>query len=201
MRNIRHPNVCKLQHVYESDNSYYICMSHYEGGTLLEKHLKQTLSLSAVKEVMRQVLTGVNYLHQRGIAHRDIKPENILLNRSGSNDIVLIDFGLAANLHDNPSLHLKCGTPGYVAPEIFKSSVNNPYNEICDMFSVGILFYWLLTKKLPYAARTEEELKIQNYSFNFENKKYPGLDSYSYDTIDLLGKMLKRDPKVRITAE
>ena len=156
MRNIHHPNLCKLQHVYESENSYYICMAHYEGGTLLDRHLKEALSFSAARDVIQQVLAALRYLHKRGFVHRDIKPENILMQKNGCNDIVIIDFGLAANMNENANLHLKCGTPGYVAPEIFKSSSTNPYTEQCDIFSAGILLYWLLTRKLPYTAKNEQ---------------------------------------------
>lgn len=73
-------------------------MSHYEGGTLLDKHLKESFSFTAVKEIMRQMLVSLDYLHSRGYVHRDIKPENILLQKFGENQIVLIDFGLAADM-------------------------------------------------------------------------------------------------------
>ena len=83
MRNLRHFNICKLQHVIESENSYYICMTHYEGGNLLERHIREAFTFSMAQEVMQQVLTALAYCHRKGIVHRDVKPENILMQKSG----------------------------------------------------------------------------------------------------------------------
>ena len=80
--------------------------------------------------------------------HRDLKPSNILLKSKNNDiDIVIADFGLATFLERKP-IFRKCGTPGYVAPEILNcSSGDQLYNEKCDIFSAGVIFYLLITGK------------------------------------------------------
>ena len=78
--------------------------------------------------------------------HRDLKPENLLLKtKDNDTDIVLADFGLA-HIMDSKPLFKRCGTPGFVAPEILKYDDCSPfYNEKCDVFSVGVIFYLMVT--------------------------------------------------------
>ena len=79
------------------------------------------------------------------IVHRDLKPENLLLRNHDNNyDIVIADFGLAACLNEN-LLFKRCGTPGFVAPEILEYTEGNPiYDEKCDVFSAGVILYLLI---------------------------------------------------------
>jgi len=78
--------------------------------------------------------------------HRDIKPENIVFrSNSDSTDIVLVDFGFAELIKNPKMIFNRCGTPGYVAPEVLEYRTGRPfYNERCDIFSVGVVFYVLL---------------------------------------------------------
>jgi calcium-dependent protein kinase len=75
--------------------------------------------------------------------HRDLKPDNILIDPK--ENIKIVDFGLAAYLHEIDMIFAKCGTPGYIAPEVFKYDTSKPstkYNEKCDMFSAGCILYF-----------------------------------------------------------
>lgn len=84
-------------------------------------------------------------MHQKGIMHRDLKPENIMFKDANSlNNLRIVDFGLAT--YENVQVYPfpKCGTPGYVAPEIANlKDLTSKYDSICDMFSVGCIFYKL----------------------------------------------------------
>lgn len=79
---------------------------------------------------MKNILIGLEYIHSKGMIHRDLKPSNILLKSTKcKHDIVIADFGLATKLNDIENLYGKCGTPGYVAPEILRFCQGQPlYN-------------------------------------------------------------------------
>ena len=85
------------------------------------------------------------YLESQGIMHRDLKPENLILVSKGNSDSIdfkVVDFGLAAYVNEDKRIFNKCGTPGFIAPEIF-SSKNGRYDQKCDIFSVGCILYLL----------------------------------------------------------
>ena len=96
--------------------------------------------------IMEGLLTRISSLEQNRIMHRDLKPENIMLrSESYPYDPVIVDFGLATNCDKSPYLFYRCGTPGYVAPEVVKLSQNTHYDTVCDVFSLGCIFHVLIT--------------------------------------------------------
>lgn len=116
------------------------------GGDLLQKLSKnEKYRMTDIKKIMRTFLEILNYIHSRKIMHRDLKPENILLRSENEEfDIVIADFGLSTRLDNSSILFHHCGTPGFIAPEVLNYSKNFPfYNEKCDIYSVGVIFYIL----------------------------------------------------------
>lgn len=107
-------------------------------------------------------------MHQKKIMHRDLKPENILLNSSaeGVFDIRVADFGLSAFLEDGQVLKQRCGTPGYVAPEVF---TQKGYNLKVDMFSVGSIMFNLLTGHLLFNATSFKRLLRKNIACDLDH--------------------------------
>ncbi|OHT03090.1 hypothetical protein TRFO_29547 [Tritrichomonas foetus] len=154
-----------------------------------------------IKKIFQQVVSAVSYLHNNvHVVHRDLKPENILLDEQYN--AKLIDFGMSKRI-DNTLMQTRCGSPCYVAPEVITMNSNgnvgtNHYNEKSDVWSLGILLYFLATKKLPF------------YDFNFQtlfNKIVNdpiGNDeefiSLQPELKDLICKMLNKSPEERISA-
>ena len=104
---------------------------------------------------MRQVLSAVNYCHQRNIVHRDLKPENLLLDQSRAiASIMVIDFGTSQTFHKNQRMKEKYGTPYYIAPEVLRQD----YNEKCDVWSCGVILFILLTGRPPFNGVTDQEI-------------------------------------------
>ena len=143
--------------------------------------------------LLKKLLESLDYLHSYGIMHRDIKPENLILrNDKSETDIILADFGLSEEQgEENDLIFKRCGTPGYVAPEILNS---DPYNTKADIFSAGIIFYIILTGYSPFFGDSYAEILEKNKKckicFEFERINV----KLSTETLDLLKSMLKKDP-------
>lgn len=93
-------------------------------------------------------------MHKKNIMHRDLKPENILFRKENDYDCVIADFGLAENYQSQEYMFVRCGTPGYVAPEIVNlKDLKAKYDPICDLFSVGVIFHLLALRKSPFPGK------------------------------------------------
>ena len=89
--------------------------------------------------VMFNLLGALNYLHLKGIVHRDLKPENLILaEKDNDYNLKIADFGLASYISIGEKLSLRCGSPGYVAPELLE---DKGYNAQADIFSAGVILY------------------------------------------------------------
>jgi serine/threonine protein kinase len=118
---------------------------------------------------MKGILEGLEVMHAHGIMHRDLKPENILMRTEGDFDCVIADFGLAQVINEE-FMFVRCGTPGYVAPEVVNlKDTKAKYGTICDLFSVGVIFHLLTLRKSPFPGREYDDVLAQNRSckFNF----------------------------------
>ena len=106
-------------------------------------------------------------MHGKNIMHRDLKPENLLFRKTGDWDCVIADFGLAEFSDEAEYLFVRCGTPGYVAPEVINiKDMTTKYKPICDIFSLGLIFYLLLIGKSAFPGKTYNEVLSQNRAAN-----------------------------------
>lgn len=151
-------NVLHLFEVQESKNSLYLICEYLSGGSLndLLKRSEDYLSATTVLVIMQGILQGLAYLDSKSYIHRDLKPENIMLKGPEGPDMTssnfkICDFGLATKVNTDSYLYKRCGTPGYVAPEIVKANSSDPNFKVtskCDIFSAGIIMYLLLSSSM-----------------------------------------------------
>ena len=142
-----HNNIVTVYEYGEEEETAFIAMEFAQGHTL--KKLLQAgrgFSVRVIKNISRQLLTGLQYAHDHGVIHRDIKPENILICREGR--IKIMDFGIArVESSSLTSAGTFMGTPAYMAPELF---ADQEADARTDIFAVGVVLYQLFTGSKPF---------------------------------------------------
>ena len=156
MRNLNHKYCMKLHEVFESENSLYIVVELLEGGQLYDKiKAKYKFKPFEVKLIVYSILQGLKEMHSKRIMHRDLKPENLIFRTEGSWDCIIADFGLAEFSDAEEYLFVRCGTPGYVAPEVINiKDMKTKYDPICDIFSLGLIFHILVLGVSAFPGKT-----------------------------------------------
>uniref|UniRef100_A0A8C6SKX0 non-specific serine/threonine protein kinase n=1 Tax=Neogobius melanostomus TaxID=47308 RepID=A0A8C6SKX0_9GOBI len=183
----QHPNIITLKDVYDDGRSVFLVTELMKGGDA----------------VLYTITRTVEYLHMQGVVHRDLKPSNILyMDESGNAESIRIcDFGFAKQLRaENGLLMTPCYTANFVAPEVLKKQ---GYDAACDIWSLGVLLYTMLTGFTPFAngpEDTPEEIlaRIGSGKFSLSGGYW---NSVSAEAKDLVSKMLHVDPHQRLTAE
>jgi calcium-dependent protein kinase len=128
-------------------------MEHCSGGELFDRIIKvKKFGEKSASTIFRQMTVAVHHLHSHGIVHRDLKPENFLMADDSENAVIkLIDFGLSKRVSEQTQMHTQVGTPHYVAPEVLTGC----YDLKCDIFSLGVIFYVILTGYPPFPGQTK----------------------------------------------
>ncbi|CAD8119266.1 unnamed protein product [Paramecium sonneborni] len=195
---LNHPNIVKIKEIYDKANQIVIIHEYVDGQTLerfINEHGTQ-LHQTEIQSIMRQILLAIIYIHEQGLLHRDIKPDNIMIDKNLN--IKLIDFGLATK-QGSPLCIQKCGTPGYIAPEIINS--NKPqYNNKSDIFSLGVVFYKLITSQDLFQQSQLDNLQYC-YNENILSMEHLLEFNISDSCFDLLSSMLCYDRNKRISAK
>jgi BR serine/threonine kinase len=190
LKSLSHANIVGLHSVMENDSYYFVLMDYCEGGTLEHQiSVKKSLSESLCRDLFIQIMSGISYCHSRHIAHRDLKPSNILITTFPN--VKISDFGLAGLTNGAGLMSTLCGTVAFLAPEVF----SGPYDGFAaDVWSAGIVLYSMLTGRIPWRCRNQQELLR-------EAKAGPGdIPLASPQCNDLLKKMINPEAGKRPTA-
>lgn len=201
MRQIQHKNCVKLFEIFETPKKICMVMELLTGGELFDRiQAKQSYSELEASELIRDLASGINYLHNIGIVHRDLKPENLIyVTKDNNSPIKITDFGLAKAKEkgqQRAAMTTACGTPGYVAPEILKGE---SYDHMVDLWSLGVILYILLCGFPPFYSDSTKALYLQimrgQYSF-----PDPYWTDISPEAKDLIRGLLTVEPSKRMTA-
>lgn len=197
MRQLDHPSLVKLYRVYESEDFIHLVLDYVQGGDLLQRILiRSSMNEETASKFMKNLLETLQYMHSNSVIHRDLKPDNILLLSPNTDfDLKIADFGLACECKEDQQL--RCGSPGYIAPEILKRMA---YGTKVDMFSAGVLMYIILSGRTPFFGKNANEILLRNRECKiyFQEKYWKNT---SPDAIDLILKLTDCNPEKRITAE
>ncbi len=209
LKTLVHPNIVHFYQLYYDNDDIHMVMEPCMNGSLFDKIVqKGSFSEKETLRIMVALLTALNYCHKNKVIHRDIKPENILLVNSPSTmndepeydfDLRIIDFGLShiySKKDVSSILNSSVGSPYFMAPEV----LNQHYNSKCDIWSLGVLFYFLIAGIPPFYSDSIPELfkKIISSKPSFEGNKWRVI---STDTKLVISKMLKKEFKERPSCE
>mmetsp|Transcript_28144 Transcript_28144/g.49885 ORF Transcript_28144/g.49885 Transcript_28144/m.49885 type:complete len:568 (+) Transcript_28144:74-1777(+) len=193
-----HPHVARLLDVYETNTEMHLVMECMEGGELFSRvtEVKKFSEFDAA-DATRQMLLSLHYVHSYGIVHRDLKLENFLYDVKGGNHLKMIDFGFS-KFFDSKGGRLKtsCGTMAYVAPEVLGKG---GYTSQCDLWSMGVIVFVLLSGRMPFRGKSEEQARdIKKGNYSFKNEHWGNISAVA---MEFTRSLLEPNPAKRLTSK
>lgn len=162
---LNNPHIVKVYDNGEIDGRPYMVNEYVKGQTLRDK-LNFTsihrLSPREACEVMEQLTSGIQYVHEHGIVHRDIKPDNLFYLPDGS--IKIADFGISSSTDEKETGDAIAGTVYYTAPEILMGGQATPQS---DIYSMGIVFFEILTGRVPFEGKSAQDVAVAHIKSHF----------------------------------
>ena len=185
--------ILKLVDFIEDTSNFYLVTEFCDGGDMSHFIIQNRyLTDDFAKLIFRQLIEGLEYLQSQGIAHRDVKPENLIIASDGQ--VRLCDFGFAIDVNDPiPEFSAKCGTIGYIAPEILSGQEDvDPFKS--DVWSCGVLLFLMVTGRLPWPTSSHGEMtaSICSAQFSVPHIVSPGCAR-------MIQSILQVNPKARPT--
>ena len=202
MKLLNHPHIVSLEDYFEDDEYIYIVMNYLSGGDLLEYIEKkdELISEKEAAKIIKEIAKGIKYMHLFGLVHRDLKPENIVFeNKNDIESLKIIDFGLTKTLASQEKTNEAIGTLTYLAPEVFS---HKPYDNKIDIWSIGIILFFLLSGCLPFDDENNDE-NIIGKKVVFSQQEYPKeyFGNRNINCLKLIDKCLEKKPEKRISID
>ncbi|XP_049857166.1 mitogen-activated protein kinase kinase kinase kinase 5 isoform X12 [Schistocerca gregaria] len=201
MKDCRHPNIIAYYGSYLRRDKLWICMEYCGGGSLQDiYHITGPLTEQQIAYMCRETLHGLAYLHSMGKMHRDIKGANILLTEAG--DVKLADFGVSAQITATINKRKSfIGTPYWMAPEVAAVERKGGYNQLCDIWAVGVTAIELAELQPPmFDLHPMRALFLMSKS-GFKPPTLKDRDKWSPTFHNFVKVALTKNPKKRPTAE
>jgi eukaryotic-like serine/threonine-protein kinase len=160
---LNHPNIVAVYDYGEADGMFFLLMEFVDGMTLRQLLRAGQMKPESALAIVPPICDALQFAHEQGVVHRDIKPENVLLDKQGR--VKIADFGIAKLVGGDPSQvglteeRSIIGTPHYMAPEQVEQP--NRVDHRADIYSLGVVFYELLTGELPLGKFLPPSKKIQ----------------------------------------
>ncbi|XP_055995265.1 MAP/microtubule affinity-regulating kinase 3-like isoform X20 [Ostrea edulis] len=193
MKNLDHPNIVKLFEVIETEKTLYLVMEYASGGEVFDYLVAHgRMKEKEARAKFRQIVSAVQYCHQKHIVHRDLKAENLLLD--GDMNIKIADFGFSNEFVPGNKLDTFCGSPPYAAPELFQGKKYD--GPEVDVWSLGVILYTLVSGSLPFDGQNLKELRERVLRGKYRIPFY-----MSTDCENLLKKFLVLNPTKRVCLE
>ena len=189
---LRNPFCTQIYDFFETETHILIVMEYVCGDLLSFIRKRAKISEPTGKIIFKQIIKGLQYIHKKKIVHRDIKLDNVLIDLT--NTVKICDFGVCRILQPGDVMYEHCGTPAYIAPEIFKDEGYEGFS--CDIWSAGVTLYYMLAGVQPFKANKIEDLKEIIIKGQFEP-----IEDVSKEANDLIKGMLELNPSKRLTIE
>lgn len=190
---LNHPNIATIYDFFEFENKHYVVMEFVEGESIsrIIKHIG-AFDIDIALSIFKQILSGLMYAHSKNVIHKDIKTSNFLLT---PNTVKIIDFGIAQILDGsakNTKTEMLIGTPNYMSPEQISGS---GVDQRTDIYSLGVVFYELITGKVPFDIKTDGKDKAAVYNKPKPLREYnPNIPQ---EVESIIKKALEPDPDDR----
>uniref|UniRef100_A0A8K9VGN4 non-specific serine/threonine protein kinase n=1 Tax=Oncorhynchus mykiss TaxID=8022 RepID=A0A8K9VGN4_ONCMY len=193
MKILNHPNIVKLFEVIETEKTLYLVMEYASGGEVFDYLVAHgRMKEKEARAKFRQIVSAVQYCHQKHIVHRDLKAENLLLD--ADMNIKIADFGFSNEFVMGSKLDTFCGSPPYAAPELFQGKKYD--GPEVDVWSLGVILYTLVSGSLPFDGQNLKELRERVLRGKYRIPFY-----MSTDCENLLKRFLVLNPAKRGTLE
>ena len=202
MRRLDHPNIVKIFEIYEDRDEIHMILELCTGGELVARIMEKPHGITE-REAARHLITmlsALSHCHENAIVHRDVKLDNfVYVDPREDAELKLIDFGLShlGKQREEISATGRVGTLSYMAPEVLRKQ---PYAKPCDMWSLGVVCFILLSGRRPFHAREREE-KIDLILHTEPSYTGSGWKGISSQAMNFVQALLRKEPSERLTAQ